>query len=109
MKREDAEKLEVGDRVEFCVANELVIGTVASKMYLRTFPGGPETYRIQVRRAGLDKNGKLHQRLRRNIDEIDVPANLDPVPANAYADWLAEHGELRAAIKLREAFPLTSR
>lgn len=39
-------------------------------------------------------------------DEFKLFEKFDPLRVNVYADWLEENGEVRAAEKLRTAFPL---
>jgi hypothetical protein len=61
---------------------------------------------VCVRRVGHTARGERYPR--KWVDPLFLsPArDLDPAPANVYADWLEDHGEHRAARLLRAAFPL---
>jgi hypothetical protein len=62
--------------------------------------------RVTVRRDGVDKNGRRLPAMDRRPAAIELLSRIDPLAANIFADWLEENGELRAAMKLRAAFPV---
>jgi hypothetical protein len=68
------------------------------------YPGG--RVRLCVRRVGHTERGDRYPR--KWVDPLFLsPArDLDPAPANVFADWLDDHGEHSAARLLRAAFPL---
>jgi uncharacterized protein (TIGR02996 family) len=70
-------------------------------------PAYPE-YRgaVCVRRVGRTARGDRYPRAWVNPALLSRARDLDPAPANVFADWLDDHGEHSAARLLRAAFPL---
>lgn len=61
---------------------------------------------VIVRRVGHDKLGRRFGISERDPHDLSHAPTGDALSANVYADWLEEHGESRAAAKLRSAFPI---
>lgn len=105
----EAMALRVGGLVETEIGGTRVEAVVVRPYRASpTRPGGV----LHVARAGLWGKG-LRPDFVRYPSVIREPRQLyrrsrklDSLPANVYADWLDEHGESRAAAKLRVAFPL---
>lgn len=100
MTLEEAFTLRTGDVVEFRVRDELVQGKVIYPLpSVRGF--------LRIRRLGFKTDGSSYLPLSRAPRYVSFVRHLDPAAANVYADFLEERGELRAAMLLREAFPLS--
>ncbi len=109
MTEEEARRLKVGDVVEAKLSGQWVKVRVAQEMWESSMPRGKwDRFKIRVRRIGLTPDDRPHGAHSKRIDDVRPFADLDHLPANVYADWLEDHGERRAAEKLREAFPLAS-
>lgn len=107
MTREEAMALKIGDVVEAKLSGKWVKARVSGDAWID--PNERLEFlatKLKVRRPGVDAGGRPHGSWTKTANEVRLLAYLEPAAANVYADWLEEHGELRAAQKLREAFPL---
>ena len=94
-----------GDVVEVWVGGAWATATVTVEAWR---PDGRDVYVLRARRVGLTKAGRRYGEMVIVRHEVRRQPNLEPGAGNVYADWLEDHGEARAAAKLREAFPIAA-
>ena len=90
--------VKVGDLIAAIISHELVEAVIVSDLH-----PGPETF--WVRRLGKTLWGTAFPLVARHVSEILTLAS-DAGTANVFADWLEEEGEMSAATKLRERYPM---
>jgi hypothetical protein len=102
MTEGEALALKPGDAVEFMGPRGWEPGIVGDA-WVHPRSGLPY---VTVRRPGATRAGHKLPAFSRSVLRLRRPVNLDPLPANVFADWLDDHDFPEAAAALRRAFPL---
>jgi hypothetical protein len=108
MTEAEALALKPGQAVETILRGKITRVEVCRVYDDRARFGGLGPVTVVCRRPSLDAMGRRRQALPRRPEELRRCADLDRFTANAFADWLEERGEHRAAAMLREAFPFVA-